>query len=187
MAATFTAANRDQFRSTHNERHSARDRWWVAADNIHLDVGTKKLLEQLYDEAIKAFADMKPTGSGVGGFHVYSYVRMLALYGDVEGMASALEWALTWLEKGKTLGDAATGGTSSNEYLNLAFAVFETLAKDRVADHVIQSIGARRQALVDLGYPLEVPELSERDLEDVALISVVARGWADVSHIQDTP
>jgi hypothetical protein len=108
---------------------------------------------------------------------------MLALYGDVEGMAKALDWALLWLEKGKTLEDAATGGTSSNDYLNLAFAVFETLAKDRVADHVIRSVEARRQALVELGYPLDVPELSERDLEDVALISVVAKGWAEVSHI----
>lgn len=183
MAATFTAANRDQYR----DRYSARDRWWMVPDSIHLDAGTKSLLEQLYNEATNAFADLKPTGSGIGGFHVYSYVRMLALYGDVDRMVKALEWALLWLEKGRTLDGAATGGTSSNEYLNLAFAIFEILAKDRVPDDVIRAIEARRQALVEIGYPLEVPELSEMDLEDVALVSVVAKGWVDVSNMQDTP
>lgn len=180
MAATFTSANHDQFRSM-PDRTSASDGWWAEADCAHLDKTTKHLLEGLHRQLTKAFAEMKRSGSGISGFHVYSYMRTMGLFGDVKGMTGALDWGLLWLENGQTLGDAATAGTSSNAYLNLAFGVFETIARDRVDGDVLRSIETRRQALMDRGYPLEVPKLSERDLNEVALVSVVAKGWANVT------
>lgn len=176
MTAIFTSGNQDQSEGMSSEIG------WEEAQDVHIDHTSKHLLQGLHQQLLKAFNEMKQSGSGIDGFHVYSYVRIMGLFGDVNAMAEAVDWALSWVENGETLGGAVTAGTSSNAYLNLALELFDTIAPGKIDGEMIQSIKTRRQVLVERRYPVDVPELARRYLDDVALVGIVSRGWRRVSE-----
>jgi DNA (cytosine-5)-methyltransferase 1 len=166
MAANFTMA-----------KHGPnRERWWAKADHV-VGEDERKLLARAWVDVMAAFEDMKKPASGLAGFHFYSYVRVLGMYGAVEEMVVVARWVLAKLEQGSAFEGGNEDGTSSHAYLLRAFGFVEAYGRERGRQDDVTSIKARRRLLVEQGYPFALDEMSERDKEDVQLVIAIAEGW----------
>lgn len=166
MAANFTKA-----------KHGAgRERWWAKADHVAGEE-ERKVLARAWVDLMAAFEEMQKPGSGMGGFHVYSYVRVLGMYGAVDEIVLVLRWVLTRLEDGTAFEGGNDEGTSSHAYLLRAFGFAEAYGREcgRVDD--VASVKARRRLLVEDGYPFALADMPERDQEDVQFVKAIAEGW----------
>jgi len=172
MAANFTRA----------KRGADRERWWARADHV-VGEEQRKTLARAGLDVMAAFEEMKKPGSGMGGFHVYCYARVLGMYGAVDEMIVVMRWAMARLEEGGALEGGNEDGTSSHAYLLRAFGFIEAYGREcgRTAD--VASLKARRRLLVDDGYPFALAELTETDKEDVQLVKAIAEGWE--RHAED--
>ena len=127
-----------------------------------------------------AFEEMKKHGSGVGGFHVYVYLRVLGMYGAPDEMVVVMRWVLARLEERYGLRSMGEGGTLGHAYLLRAFGFAEAYMKECGKEDQALAIKTRRTGLIEEGYPLKLTE-TETDLEDVALVRDIAEGWREVS------
>lgn len=166
MAANFTKA-----------RHGAgRERWWTRTDHVAGEE-ERKALARAWVDVMAAFDEMQKPGSGMGGFHVYLYVRVLGMYGAVDEMVVVMRWVLARLGDAAAFEGGNEEGTPSHAYLLRAFGFAEAYARDcgRVDDAA--SVKARRRLLIEDGYPLTLVPMSERDTEDVQFVKAIAEGW----------
>lgn len=172
MGANFTKA----------EHGAGNEKLWARADHVASEE-ERKTLARAWVDAMAAFEEMKKPGSGIAGFHVYSYVRVLGMYGAVDEMVVVTRWVLARLEEGGALEGGNEDGTSSHAYLLRAFGFVEAYGRECGRTDEVASLKARRRLLVESGYPFALGEMSERDKEDVQLVKAIAEGWG--RHVED--
>ncbi|KAB5542369.1 hypothetical protein GE09DRAFT_1134892 [Coniochaeta sp. 2T2.1] len=170
MAANFT----------HPSYAPAGERWWTRANHVGGE-GDRQVLGRAWVDVMAAFEEMKKPGSGVGGFHVYVYLRVLGMYGALDEMVVVMRWVLARLEERQGLRSMGEEGTLGHAYLLRAFGFAEAYMNACGKEEQAAAIRTRRRTLVEEeGYPLKLAE-TDTDLEDVAMVRDIAEGWREVS------
>lgn len=182
MAANFAKAAHGAGMHSKGVNANGTERWWVRRDAVGGDEGRRTLARARAD-AVAAFEEMKKPGSGMGGFHLYSYVRVLGMYGAMHEMVEVMRWVLARLEEGNGFDGGNEDGTSSHAYLMRAFGFVEAYGKECGYVDDVASLKARLRLLAEEGYPFALGAMSEREKEDVQYVKAIAEGWE--RHAED--
>ncbi|OIW26491.1 hypothetical protein CONLIGDRAFT_716766 [Coniochaeta ligniaria NRRL 30616] len=175
MAANFTKAANPPVVRPEAVYAAREERWWARHDAAGEE--GRKTLASAWVESMAAFEEMQKPGSGIGGFHVYIYVRVLGMYGAVHEMVVVMRWVLARLEEGDQFNGGIEDGTSNHAYLLRAFGFAEAYGNECGRVDEVASIKARRRLLVEEGYPFTLGEMSKSDEEDVEFVMAIAEGW----------
>lgn len=151
--------------------------WWSRRQDAKIRPATMELLQTTHAKVLELLEWIKAPAFGTNGVHVYICMKALGMYRDWDGMTTLMRWSLRQLERQKSLGNATTLGTHSNLNLLNAFYMFDAIAGPHLKEEIAHSIAARRQQMVDDGYPLEMPDPGEPVKEEAALVDLVGTAW----------
>lgn len=173
MAANFTIGGR-----------GTGEKWWVKQDAVGGEEQAK-MLARAWVDVMAAFEEMKKPGSGMNGFQVYTYVRVLGMFDATDEMVVVMRWVLARLEEGGLFEGGVEEGSNSHAYLVRAFRFVEAYAARAGRKDEVGSIRARRKWLVEEGFPFALGEMGEGDKEDVDFVSDIAEGWRRYAADED--